>query len=76
MVFQESALFDSLTVRENVAYRLIEEHGFEDSDIDQRVREALRFVELEQTIDKFPSELQEACVAAWPSRGPSLRSRR
>ena len=57
MVFQESALFDSLTVRENVAYRLIEEHGIYDDEIDQRVREALRFVELEHTIDKFPSEL-------------------
>jgi phospholipid/cholesterol/gamma-HCH transport system ATP-binding protein len=57
MVFQESALFDSLTVRENVAYRLIEEHGFEDADIEQRVREVLSFVELEQAIDKFPSEL-------------------
>lgn len=57
MVFQESALFDSLTVRENVAYRLIEEHGFEDETIEHRVREVLRFVELEQTIDKFPSEL-------------------
>jgi phospholipid/cholesterol/gamma-HCH transport system ATP-binding protein len=57
MVFQESALFDSLTVRENVAYRLIEEHGFDDPDIEHRVREVLRFVELEQTIDKFPSEL-------------------
>jgi phospholipid/cholesterol/gamma-HCH transport system ATP-binding protein len=56
-VFQESALFDSLTVRENVAYRLIEEHGFDDPDIEHRVREVLRFVELEQTIDKFPSEL-------------------
>ena len=57
MVFQESALFDSLTVRENVAYRLIEEHGLEDPDIEHRVREVLRFVELEQAIDKFPSEL-------------------
>jgi phospholipid/cholesterol/gamma-HCH transport system ATP-binding protein len=57
IVFQESALFDSLTVRENVAYRLIEEHGVEDPDIENRVREALRFVELEPTIDKFPSEL-------------------
>src|SRR5579862_6883356 len=57
MVFQESALFDSLTVRENVAYRLIEEHGFEDPDIERRVREVLRFVELEQTVEKFPSEL-------------------
>jgi len=57
IVFQESALFDSLTVRENVGYRLIEEHGVEDHDIEQRVRETLQFVELEQTIDKFPSEL-------------------
>ena len=57
IVFQESALFDSLTVRENVAYRLIEEHGVETPDIERRVREVLQFVELEQTIDKFPSEL-------------------
>src|SRR5271166_4430602 len=57
MVFQESALFDSLTVRENVAYRLIEEHGVYDDDTDQRVREALRFVELEHTLELFPSEL-------------------
>lgn len=57
MVFQESALFDSLTVRENVAFRLMEEHGVYDEEIDRRVREALRFVELEHTIDMFPSEL-------------------
>lgn len=57
MVFQESALFDSLTVRENVAYRLMEEHGIYDEAIDIRVRESLRFVELEHTLDLFPSEL-------------------
>jgi phospholipid/cholesterol/gamma-HCH transport system ATP-binding protein len=57
MVFQESALFDSLTVRENVGFRLIEEHGFLSEDEEQRVHEALRFVELEHTLDKFPSEL-------------------
>lgn len=57
MVFQESALFDSLTVRENVAYRLMEEHAVLDDEIEQRVREALRFVELEHTLDLFPSEL-------------------
>ena len=57
MVFQESALFDSLTVRENVAYRLMEEHGIYDDEIDRRVRESLRFVELEHTLDMFPSEL-------------------
>jgi phospholipid/cholesterol/gamma-HCH transport system ATP-binding protein len=56
MVFQESALFDSLTVRENVAYRLIEE-GVDEQEIDERVREALRFVELEHTINQFPAEL-------------------
>ena len=57
MVFQESALFDSLTVRENVAYRLTEEHGIYDDSIDVRVREVLRFVELEHTLDLSPSEL-------------------
>ncbi len=56
MVFQESALFDSATVRENVAYRLIEEHVSRD-ETERRVREALRFVELEHTLDLFPSEL-------------------
>src|SRR5580765_4842116 len=57
MVSQESALFDSLTVRENVAYRLMEEHGVYDDEIDRRVRETLRFVELEHTLDLNPSEL-------------------
>ena len=57
MVFQESALFDSLRVRDNVAYRLVEEGDVSDDEIDKRVREALSFVELEHTIDKFPSEL-------------------
>jgi phospholipid/cholesterol/gamma-HCH transport system ATP-binding protein len=56
MVFQESALFDSLSVEDNVAYRLHEEHVPEE-EAHQRVIEALRFVELEQTITKFPSEL-------------------
>jgi phospholipid/cholesterol/gamma-HCH transport system ATP-binding protein len=57
MVFQESALFDSLTVRENVAYRLMEDHGVYDEGIDRRVREALHFVELEHTLELDPSEL-------------------
>ena len=56
IVFQESALFDSLKVRENVAFRLMEE-GISEEEIDRRVREALRFVELERTMDMFPSEL-------------------
>jgi phospholipid/cholesterol/gamma-HCH transport system ATP-binding protein len=57
MVFQESALFDSLSVKENVAFRLMEEHGVYDDDIDRRVREVLRFVELEHTLDLDPAEL-------------------
>jgi len=56
MVFQESALFDSLTVEENVAYRLHEERVPE-AEAHTRVVEALKFVELEAAIDKFPSEL-------------------
>ena len=57
MVFQESALFDSLTVKENVAFRLIEEGDVSEEEIDRRVREALRFVELEHTVGMFPAEL-------------------
>ncbi len=55
-VFQEGALFDSLTVGENVAYRLREDHVNEE-EIEHRVREALKFVELSPTIDQLPSEL-------------------
>ena len=57
MVFQESALFDSLTVEENVAYRLMEETGKLTDEIHARVLEALRFVELEHTVALLPSEL-------------------
>jgi phospholipid/cholesterol/gamma-HCH transport system ATP-binding protein len=57
IVFQESALFDSLTVRENVAFRLLEEGDISDDEVEKRVREALSFVELENTVDKFPAEL-------------------
>src|ERR1700736_1478455 len=56
IVFQESALFDSLKVYENVAFRLMEE-GISAEEIERRVREVLRFVELEKTYDMFPSEL-------------------
>jgi phospholipid/cholesterol/gamma-HCH transport system ATP-binding protein len=64
VLFQEGGLFDSLTVEENVAYPLlnqrsaaakIEESGSQ--NVADRVREALRFVELEHTLEKFPSEL-------------------
>ena len=56
MVFQEGALFDSLTVRDNVAYQLIQEQ-VADAEIDTRVLEALRFVGLEETFQMFPSSL-------------------
>jgi phospholipid/cholesterol/gamma-HCH transport system ATP-binding protein len=56
MVFQEGALFDSLTVRDNVAYQLMERHLPVD-EIDQRVHEALRFVELDHTYEMLPASL-------------------
>lgn len=56
MVFQESALFDSLTVRQNVAYRLYE-LGVDEEEIEKKVREVLGFVGLEEAIEKMPSEL-------------------
>ena len=56
MVFQEGALFDSLTVRDNVGYQLMERHR-PIAEIDERVREALRFVELEHTFDMLPASL-------------------
>ena len=55
-VFQEGALFDSMTVADNVAYRLREDKVSED-EIAPRVREVLRFVEMENTLDQLPSEL-------------------
>jgi len=55
-VFQEGALFDSLSVADNVGYRLQEE-AMDAAEIEKRVRESLRFVELEQAIEKFPAEL-------------------
>jgi phospholipid/cholesterol/gamma-HCH transport system ATP-binding protein len=56
MVFQEGALFDSLSVRDNVAYQLFQEKTPEE-EIDTRVREALRFVGLEETFSLFPGSL-------------------
>jgi phospholipid/cholesterol/gamma-HCH transport system ATP-binding protein len=56
MVFQEGALFDSLSVRDNVAYQLIQER-IPDDEIDSRVRPALSFVGLEDTFSMFPASL-------------------
>lgn len=57
MVFQEGALFDSLSVRENVGYRLYEEGKLTEDEIEIAVRRLLGFVGLEDSIDKMPSEL-------------------
>jgi len=71
ILFQEGGLFDSLTVAENVAYPLTNQRTLQQAPtasgnsavngavrtVDDRVRESLRFVELEQTLDKFPAEL-------------------
>jgi phospholipid/cholesterol/gamma-HCH transport system ATP-binding protein len=67
ILFQEGGLFDSMTIAENVAYPLLNQptlraaavsgNGAAAPTVDDRVREALSFVELEQTLEKFPSEL-------------------
>jgi phospholipid/cholesterol/gamma-HCH transport system ATP-binding protein len=55
-VFQEGALFDSMTVSDNVSFRLREE-AMDETEIAVRVREALRFVEMEDALEKFPADL-------------------
>ena len=57
MLFQESALFDSLTVADNVGYRLYEETDMPEDDVHRRVEEVLGFIGLEDYIDRMPSEL-------------------
>ena len=57
MVFQEGALFDSLTVGENVGYRLVEDGELGEGEIEERVREMLGFVGLDPFYDRMPSEL-------------------
>ena len=59
VLFQEGGLFDSLNVEENVSYPIVSRRGraSKNGDSAGRVRESLRFVELEHTLDKFPSEL-------------------
>src|SRR3954447_8635850 len=57
MVFQEGALFDSLTVRENVGYKLSEELRWPEDRVDARVAEVLGFIGLGEFIDRMPSEL-------------------
>ncbi len=57
LIFQEGALFDSLTVRENVGYKLYEETDMPIEEVDRRVEEVLGFVGLRQFLHRMPSEL-------------------
>ncbi|MBI5379779.1 MAG: ATP-binding cassette domain-containing protein [Nitrospirae bacterium] len=57
MVFQANALFDSLSVGENVGYRLLERGEMDEAAVEERVRESLRYVGLEEAIDMLPEEL-------------------
>ena len=59
VLFQEGGLFDSITVAENVAYPLVNRrvHAMALNEVDTKVQEALRFVELEHTLEQYPSEL-------------------
>jgi phospholipid/cholesterol/gamma-HCH transport system ATP-binding protein len=57
MIFQEGALFDSLTVRENVGYKLYEESDMPLEEVDRRVEEVLGFIGLAEYINRMPSEL-------------------
>jgi phospholipid/cholesterol/gamma-HCH transport system ATP-binding protein len=56
MIFQEGALFDSLSVYDNVAFKL-HEHGVPEEEVENEVRRMLRFVNLEEAIEKMPAEL-------------------
>src|SRR4030095_15717821 len=57
MVFQEGALFDSLSVEENVGYKLYEERSVPEAEASRRVQEVLGFVGLEEYPERMPSEL-------------------
>ena len=79
MLFQEGALFDSLNIEENVAYPLLNQKAIRcpPGEVLPRVTEALRFVELGHTLDKFPSELsggmrRRAAIARAVVTGPPL----
>ena len=77
MLFQESALFDSLTVAENVGYRLAEETAMPEEQVRQRVEEVLHFIGLGDYVDRMPSELsggqrRRVAIARAMASKPSL----
>ena len=77
MLFQESALFDSLTVADNVGYRLYEETDMPHAEVRRRIEEVLGFIGLEEYIDRMPSELsggqrRRVAIARAVAAGPRL----
>jgi phospholipid/cholesterol/gamma-HCH transport system ATP-binding protein len=77
MVFQEGALFDSLSVAENVGFRLREQENLTDEEFESRVRRLLGFVELSEFYDRMPSDLsggqrRRVAVARAVAHGPEL----
>ena len=77
MLFQESALFDSLTVADNVGYRLYEETDMPAADVRRRIKEVLGFIGLEEYLDQMPSELsggqrRRVAIARAVAAGPRL----
>lgn len=77
MLFQNNALFDSLTVAENVGYRLAEETRLPDEDVRRRVEEVLGFIGLGEFVDRMPSELsggqrRRVAIARAMAAKPSL----
>jgi phospholipid/cholesterol/gamma-HCH transport system ATP-binding protein len=77
MLFQESALFDSLTVAGNVGYRLYEETDMPADDVRRRIEQVLGFIGLEEYIDQMPSELsggqrRRVAIARAMASKPSL----
>lgn len=77
MVFQEGALFDSLTVRENVGYKLYEETRQPLAEVHKRVEEVLGWVELSEHIEKMPSQLsggqrRRVAIARAMTAGPGI----
>jgi phospholipid/cholesterol/gamma-HCH transport system ATP-binding protein len=77
MLFQEGALFDSLTVAENVGYRLYEETDMPNDQVRRRIEDVLGFIGLEQYIDRMPAELsggqrRRVAIARAMAAKPSL----
>ena len=83
MLFQESALFDSMTIAQNVAYPLLNQRSIniDKAQVMPKVEEALKFVELGQTLQQFPSELsggmrRRAAIARAVVTGPQSNAQR